>query len=101
TIQESHQEMMSEAANRMQGAAKQLDQGTAKLRHKLIATATGIAIGAAVVLIATITWLRPGRTMTDNQHEALRVGSDVIYQYQTGTETHRADLRRVMGWKNE
>lgn len=50
--------------------------------------------------VAVLSVLRPGWTLTQQQQEAIFVGEAAIREYRRADEPARAEMRKVMGWKD-
>lgn len=63
---------------------------------------TGPAIVSLAVLLFAIlglSALRPGWFLTPDQHEALYVGAQVVRDYNTANEEKKAEMRRILEWR--
>ena len=58
----------------------------------------GAAALCGTMMIALLTGLRPGWTMTSEQREALRIGQSVSAIYLTASPKEQAEMRRVNRW---
>jgi ElaB/YqjD/DUF883 family membrane-anchored ribosome-binding protein len=59
-----------------------------------------MATMCALVLILGVSILRPGWTMTSGQRRAERVWETVIRAYEAANPSERAEMRKVMGWRD-
>lgn len=59
-----------------------------------------MATTCALVLTLGVTLMRPGWTMTTGQRRAERVGETVIRAYEAASPAERAEMRKVMGWRD-
>ena len=59
-----------------------------------------MATTCALVLTLGISLLRPGWTMSPEQRRAERVGDTVIRAYEAASPAERAQMRKVMGWRD-
>lgn len=59
-----------------------------------------MATSCALVLTLGVSVLRPGWTMSAGQRRAERVGETVIRAYEAASPGERAEMRKVLGWRD-
>ena len=67
---------------------------------KLWAGSLMLAITLFVLTTSLLTWLRPGWTLTPEQHQALYVGSATIRDYSQLSPADQAKVRKLLHWRD-
>lgn len=107
-VREVSQRLVDEAAARDEERMKRIrtvmNQATDEARDAARAASWRpwvMATSCALVLTLGVSVLRPGWTMSAGQRRAERVGDTVIRAYEAASPADRAEMRKVLGWRDE
>lgn len=90
---------LTEHAATAAAASQAFATETRNFPRKVMTVAGGGFFLLALALFIALTLLRPGWTLDDRQHEALRIGEEVIRTYHRSPAARQAQMRALMEWK--
>ena len=90
---------LTEHATAAAAASQAFVDQTRNFPRKVMIVAGGGFFLLALTLFLALTLLRPGWTLNDRQHEALRIGEEVIRRYHRSPAARQAQMRDLMEWK--
>lgn len=90
---------LTEHATEAAAASRAFVNQTRDFPQKVMIVTGGGFFLLALTLFLALTLLRPGWTLDDRQHEALRIGEEVIRMYHRSTAARQAQMRELMEWK--